>query len=60
MERSVPYARERFFEGTDLDDFTHVRAASPKWCLEVAGMRIHGPTCKKPLVVFQDEVSRVN
>ena len=39
----------------DFDDFTHVRAAAPKWCLEVAGMRIHGTTHKKPLVVFQDE-----
>ena len=55
VERKVPYARERFFKGAEFDDFTHVRAAAPKWCLEVAGMRIHGTTHKKPLVVFQDE-----
>ena len=55
VERKVPYARERFFKGADFDDFTHVRAAAPKWCLEVAGTRIHGTTYKKPLVVFQDE-----
>ena len=55
VERKVPYARERFYKGADFDDFTHVRAAAPKWCLEVAGMRIHGTTYKKPLVVFQDE-----
>ncbi len=55
VERKVPYARERFYKGADFDDFTHVRAAAPKWCLEVAGMRIHGTTRKKPLVVFQDE-----
>jgi len=55
VERKVPYARERFFKGADFDDFTHVRAAAPRWCLEVAGMRIHGTTRKKPLVVFQDE-----
>ena len=54
VERKVPYARERFFKGADFDDFTHVRAAAPKWCLEVAGMRIHGATRKKPLAVFQD------
>ena len=54
VERNVPYARERFFKGADFDDFTHVRAAAPKWCLEVAGMRIHGTTRKKPLVVFQN------
>ena len=43
VERKVPYARERFFKGADFNDFTHVRAAAPKWCLEVAGMRIHAP-----------------
>ncbi len=55
VERKVPYARERFFKGADFDDFPHVRAAAPRWCLEVAGQRIHGTTRKKPLVVFQDE-----
>ena len=55
VEQNVPYARERFFKGADFDDFTHVRAAAPRWCLEVAGMRIHGTTRKQPLVVFQDE-----
>ena len=55
VERKVPYARERFYKGADFDDFTHVRAAAPRWCLEVAGMRIHGTTRKQPLVVFQDE-----
>ena len=42
VERKAPYARERFFKGADFDDFNHVRAAAPKWCLEVAGQRIHG------------------
>ena len=55
VERNVPYARERFFKGADFDGFTHIRAAAPRWCLEVAGQRIHGTTRKKPLVVFQDE-----
>ena len=55
VERGVPYVRERFFKGAEFDDFTHVRATAPKWCLEVAGQRIHGTTRKKPLVVFQDE-----
>ena len=54
VERRVPYARERFFKGADFYDFTNMRAALPKWCLEVANMRIHGTTGKKPLVVFQE------
>ena len=55
VERGVPYVRERFFKGGDFDGLTHLRAAAPKWCLEVAGQRIHGTTRRKPLVVFQDE-----
>ena len=55
VERSVSYVRERFFKGGDFDDFAHVRAAAPKWCLEVAGQRTHGTTRRQPLVVFQDE-----
>ena len=55
VERGVPYARERFFKGADFNDLAGIRAAAPKWCLEVAGMRIHGTTRRKPLVVFQDE-----
>ena len=55
VERGVPYVRERFFKGADFADLTHVRAAAPKWCLEVAGQRIHGTTRQKPLVAFQDQ-----
>ena len=55
VERGVPYARERFFKGANFDDLADIRTAAPKWCLEVAGMRIHGTTRRKPLVVFQDE-----
>ena len=33
----------------------HLRTEAQRWCLEVAGMRIHGTTRRKPLVVFQDE-----
>ena len=55
VERNVPYARERFFKGADFNGLGQMRAAAPRWCLEVAGQRIHGTTHKKPLVVFQDE-----
>ena len=55
VERGVPYARECFFKGADFNGFAQVRAAAPKWSVEVAGTRIHGTTRKQPLVVFQDE-----
>ena len=34
VERKVPYAGERCYKGAAFDDFTHVRAAAPKWRLD--------------------------
>ena len=55
VERGVPYVRERFFKGGEFRDPADVREQARRWCLEVAGLRIHGTTRRKPLVVFQDE-----
>ena len=54
VERGVPYARERFFKGGEFRE-ADVREQSQRWCRNVAGLRIHGTTRRKPLVVFQDE-----
>ena len=55
VERSVSYVRERFFKGADFRDLAELRAAARRWCLEVAGQRIHGTTRRRPLEVFQEE-----
>ena len=55
VERGVPYARERFFKGASFDSLAHLRAEAPRWCLQVAGRRIHGTTRRQPLLVFQEE-----
>ena len=55
MERSVQYARERFFKGGDFRDLAHLRSEAARWCRDVAGMRIHGTTRRQPLQVFLDE-----
>ena len=58
VKRGVQYVRERFFKtcGDFHGCLPHPRAQCPGWCLaEVAGMRIHGTTRRKPLVVFQGE-----
>ena len=52
VERGVQYVRERFFKGGDFHGLPHLRAEAQCWCREVAGMRIHGTTRRKPLVVF--------
>ena len=55
VERGVPYVREHFFKGGDFEDLSDVREQAQHWCREVAGLRIHGTTHRKPLMVFQDE-----
>ena len=55
VERAVSYVRERFFKGGDFSGVAHLRVEAQRWCLEVAGMRIHGTTRRQPLVVFRDQ-----
>ena len=55
MERGIQYVRERFFKGSDFRDLAHLRSEAARWCRDVAGLRIHGTTRRKPLLVFQDE-----
>ncbi len=55
VERSVKYARERFFKGAEFRDLAHLRSEAVRWCRDVAGMRVHGTTQRQPLQVFLDE-----
>jgi transposase len=55
VERQVPYVRESFFRGEDWRDRDHVQEQAIVWCLKTAGLRIHGTTRKRPLVVFENE-----
>ncbi len=54
VERGVPYVRESFFRGEQWLDLVHVQREARRWCMEVAGRRIHGTTQKHPLVVFEE------
>ena len=55
VERGVRYVRERFSKGGSFHDLADVRQQARRWCLEVAGQRVHGTTRRLPLVVFQEE-----
>jgi transposase len=55
VERGIPYVRERFFKGGQFNGLADMRGQARKWCLEIAGQRVHGTTRKLPLVVFQEE-----
>jgi transposase len=54
IERFVQYARGRFWKGGAFIDLYDVRRQAERWCLEVAGQRVHGTTRQLPLVVFED------
>ena len=55
VERSVQYAKERFFKGGDFKDLNHLRSEAVRWCRDAAELRIHGTTRRQPLQVFLDE-----
>lgn len=53
VERGVPYVRDSFFRGETWLDLAHVQREARRWVLEVAGMRVHGTTQKRPYEVFE-------
>jgi len=55
VERHVDYVRERLFKGGQFHGLLDLRSQAIRWCLEVAGQRVHGTTRKLPLVVFNEE-----
>lgn len=55
VERGVQYVRQRFFKGGEFTCLADLRSQAKRWCLEVAGQRVHGTTRKLPLIVFQEE-----
>ena len=55
VERGVQYVRERFFRGSNFASLEEMRSAARRWCLDVAGLRVHGTTRRRPLQVFPDE-----
>lgn len=55
VERQIPYVRENFYKGERFIDYEHVRREALKWCTDVAGMRIHGTTRKRPKIVFEEQ-----
>jgi transposase len=54
VERSVDYARESFFRDRDFLSLAAMREAARKWCLDVAGRRVHGTTGERPLEAFRE------
>ena len=55
VERQIPYVRENFYKGEQFIDCEHVQREALKWCTDVAGIRIHGTTRKRPKIVFEEQ-----
>jgi len=55
VERQVSYVRDSLFRGETWRDLDHVQEQAIRWCLQTAGMRVHGTTRKRPLIVFGNE-----
>ncbi len=53
IERPIPYLRDSFFAGRTFASLGEINEAAEKWCLSVAGERLHGTTRQRPLALFQ-------
>jgi transposase len=55
VENQVKYVQNNFFAGEKFIDRNHAQNAAQTWCRTTAGLRLHGTTRKRPLLVFEEE-----
>ncbi|MDI6893780.1 MAG: IS21 family transposase [Bacillota bacterium] len=55
VERGVRYVRDNFWRGRNFLSPDEANREAVRWCLEVAGRRIHGTTRQRPLELFERE-----
>ncbi|MDO8674154.1 MAG: IS21 family transposase [Dehalococcoidia bacterium] len=53
VERMIPYVRDSYYAGRTFASLDEMNEAAEKWCLSVAGERIHGAIRQQPLRLFQ-------
>lgn len=53
VERVIPYIRESLWRGTSFTSVADMNEAAKRWCMEIAGRRIHGTTRQRPVELFQ-------
>jgi transposase len=59
VENQVRYVRENFFKGEEFINCEHAQREADKWCRTTAGLRIHGTTRQRPLLVFEQEEQKM-
>jgi transposase len=55
VESGVGYVKKNFLNGLQLLDFSAVNPAAGAWLAEIANVRVHGETHRKPIELFQEE-----
>ena len=55
VENQIKYVQKNFFAGEEFTDRDHAQREAIRWCRTTAGLRIHGTTRKRPLVVFEQD-----
>ncbi|MGH8588170.1 MAG: IS21 family transposase, partial [Gammaproteobacteria bacterium] len=55
VESGVGYVKKNFLNGLELPDFAAINPAVQVWLAEIANVRIHGETHRKPCDLFQEE-----
>lgn len=58
VEAGVKYVKGNFFRGRDEVDVAELKPKLARWVREVAGVRVHGTTGRRPLDVFEAEEQR--
>jgi transposase len=54
VERAVQYVRGNFWAGESFADLADAQARVEAWCVQRAGMRIHGTTQRRPVEMFTE------
>ena len=55
VESGVGYVKKNFLNGLEFTDFCAVNPAARIWCDEIANVRIHGETHRRPVDLFESE-----
>jgi hypothetical protein len=55
VERTVPFVRNNFFAGEDFIDLADGQRRAVAWCVDEAGMRVHGTHACRPVELFNLE-----
>ena len=55
VENAVGYVKKNFLAGRELGDFAQINPAARQWLDEVANVRIHGRTRRRPVDLFATE-----